>query len=285
MSFAHPLLLVLLLPAFGLVAWLTLWRGGIAMTLPGHWQRAIGETMQGYMARQVISQVRLPVVLWLGIWTLLIVGLARPILDFGEPTDYGNLAGRVIALDLGSGFDVEEQKLIAYRILDAAPSVPTALVVATAEAFDVVPFTTDRAHLDRYLQVIKPDLMPVSGRAPGIAITHAESMFARAGMVVGQLVLVTGGGTPPADANKAGDWLRALIVDRNSLDTWDRFADAIDARLTDDSEIDGILNDLDGEVAKALRDSEEAADLALLPWLIGVSALLWLGFFRRIRST
>ena len=29
MSFAHPFMLVLLLPAFGLVAWLTLWRGGV----------------------------------------------------------------------------------------------------------------------------------------------------------------------------------------------------------------------------------------------------------------
>ena len=255
------------------------------MTLPGHWQRIIGDAMQGYMAKQVISQIRLPVVLWLTIWTLLIVGLARPILDFGEPTDYGNLAGRVIALDIGADLDVEQQKLIAYRILDAAPSVPTALVVATAEAFDVVPFTTDRAHLDRYLEVIKPDLMPVSGRAPGMAITHAESMFTRAGMVVGQLVLVTGGGAPPADANRAGDWLRALIVDGDSVETWDRFADEIDARLSDATDIDGILSDLDGEVAKALRDSEEAAEFAVLPWLIGVSALLWLGFFRRIRSS
>ncbi len=285
MSFAYPLVLLLLLPALGLVAWLTLWRGGVAIALPGHWHRVIDETMHTFMANQVISQIRLPIWLWLAIWTFLVVGLARPILDIGEPTGYGNLAGRVIALDVGANFDVERQKLIAYRILDAAPDVPTALIVATSEAFDVVPFTTDRAHIDRYLHIIKPDLMPISGQAPGIAITHAEAMFERADMIVGQLVLITGGNPPSAEATEAGDWLRAVVVDRDQVDNWDRFADQIGARLADDTDIEAVLDDMDSKVAAALRDSDEAAEFAVLPWLIGASALLWLLFFRRIRSS
>ncbi len=285
MSLVNPLALLLLLPAFALVGWLTLWRSQAAMSLPGHWHRIIDAPMQAFMAQQVVSQNRLPVVLWLAIWTLLVLGLARPILDLGEPTTYGNLAGRVIALDLGADVDVESQRLIAYRILDAAPTMPTALVVATAEAFDIVPFTTDRAHLDRYLQVIKPEVMPVSGRAPGIAITHAESLLARAELVVGQLVLVTGGGVPAGDVTAAGDWLRALVVDRDSLSNWEGYADRIDARLTDEAAIHAVINDLNSKVADALRDSDEAADFALGPWLIGGAALLWLLFFRRIRSS
>lgn len=285
MSFTEPIALVLLLPALGLIAWLTLWRGHAVMSLPGHWHRIIDPAMQGVMTRRVVSQNRLPVALWLSIWALLVLGLARPVLDIGEPTSYGNLAGRVIALDIGTGQDIERQRRIAYRILDAAPTVPTALVVATAEAFDIVPFTTDREHLDRYLQIIKPDLMPVSGRAPSIAITHAEAMFTRAGMAVGQLVLVTGGGVPKIAATEAGDWLRALIVDRGSIDAWDAYADRIGARLTDDGSIGAVIDDLDGKVAEALRDSDEAAAFALLPWLVGAAALLWLLFFRRVRSS
>jgi len=285
MSFVHPFVLVLLLPAFGLVAWLTLWHGQAAMSLPGHWHRAISPTMQSFMAKQVVSQNRLPLGLWLTIWTLLVLGLARPILDYGEPTIYGNLAGRVIALDIGSGVDVERQRLIAYRILDAAPTTPTALVVFTAEAFDIVPFTTDRAHIDRYLEVIEPEVMPVSGRAPGIAITHAESLLARADMVVGQLVLVTGGGVPAANATAAGDWLRALVVDRENVSAWQGYADRIGARLTDETAIGAVIDDLNAEIADALRDSDEAAEFALGPWLVGGAALLWLFFFRRIRSS
>jgi hypothetical protein len=284
MSFGQSYALLLLLPALGLVAWLTLWRGRAAMVLPGHWHKLIDTTMKSFMAQQVVSQNRLPVVLWLTIWTLLVLGLGRPTLDIGEPTDYGNLAGRVIALDIGSSIDVESQRLIAYRILDAAPTMPTALVVATAEAFDVVPFTTDRAHLDRYLQVIKSDLMPVSGRAPGIAITHAESLLARAEMAVGQLVLVTGGRVPLANATVAGDWLRALVVDRDSREAWAVYADRIGARLTDETEIRAVIDDLDSRVADALRDSDDAAEFALAPWLVGAAALFWFLFFRRIRS-
>jgi hypothetical protein len=285
MSFVHPFALLLLLPALSLVAWLTLWRGQAVMRLPGHWHRIIDMTMQSFMAKQVVSQNRLPLLFWLTIWTLMVLGLARPILDFGEPTAYGNLAGRVIALDIGAGIDVDRQRLIAYRIVDAAPTVPTALVVATAEAFDVVPLTTDRAHLGRYLQVIKPDVMPVSGRAPGIAIVHAESLLERADIVVGQLVLLTGGRVPAAEATTPGDWLRALVVDRDRVSDWEGYADRIGARLTDETSIQAVIDDLDNEVAHAIRDSDEAAEFALGPWLIAVAALLWLFFFRRVRSS
>ena len=170
MSFVFPAALLLFLPALALAAWIVLWRGPAALRLPGHWHRVIETRMQPFMARQVASQNRIPWVFWLAIWSLLVLGLARPVLDFGAPEPYGNLAGRVIALDLGAETDLERQKLLVYRILDAAPATPTALVVSTAEAFDIVPFTTDRAHFDRYLDVVRPDVMPVSGRAPGIAV-------------------------------------------------------------------------------------------------------------------
>ncbi|MDH3772554.1 MAG: hypothetical protein OET79_16410, partial [Nitrospirota bacterium] len=223
--------------------------------------------------------------LWLTIWTLLVLGLARPMLDSGAPTAYGNLAGRVIALDLGAGVDVDRQRLLVHRILDAAPTMPTALVVATAEAFGVVPFTTDRAHLDRYLQVINPDVMPVFGRAPGIAIVHAESLLERADIVVGQLVLLTGGKVPPSESTKVGDWLRALVVDNDRLSDWEGYADRIGARLTDETSIQTVIDDLDDQVAAAIRDGDKAAELALGPWLVAVAALFWLSFFRRVRSS
>ena len=284
MSFAHPFAFLLLLPACGLVAWLMLWRGQAAMGLPGHWHRVIDTAMQSFMARRVVSQTRLPVMLWLVIWILLVLALARPILDAGDPTPSGNLAGRVIALDLGAGVDTERQRLIAYRILDAAPMTPTAVVVATGEAFDIVPFTIDRTHLDRYLQVLRPAVMPVSGRAPGMAITHAEALLARAGMVVGQLVLVTGGSVPAADATAAGDWLRAVVVNDSPDAAWQAYADGIEARLADETTIGDVIDDLDAKVADAVRDSDDASEFAVAPWLVAAAALLWLLFFRRVRS-
>ena len=285
MSLIHPWALLLLLPALALMAWLTLWHGQAVMRLPGHWHRIIDITMQSFMAKQVVSRNRLPLLFWSAIWALMVLGLARPILDIGEPADYGNLAGRVIALDVGAGKTIDRQRLIAYRILAAAPTVPTALVVASSEAFDVVPLTTDHAHLNRYLQVIEPDVMPVSGRATGMAITHAESLLARADIVVGQVVLLSGGVAPVSDTTAAGDWLRALVVDRDSVADWERHADLIGARLADETSIQTIIDDLDSEVTDALRDSDQAAEFELSPWLVAAATALWLLFFRRVRSS
>ena len=284
MSFVTPEALLLFLPAAAVAAWILFWRGQAALRLPGHWSRVIDGAMQPFMARQVVSPNRMPWAFWLAVWSLLVLGLARPVLESGAPEPYGNLAGRVIAMDLGSAMPVEDQKLLVYRILDAAPATPTALVVATAEAFDIVPFTTDRDHIDRYLKVVGPEVMPVEGRAPGIAVVHGEAVLARAGLAVGQVVLLTGGQPPPGDMAAAGDWLRAVVVDGEVTPAWERYADTVGARLAAADGLDGVVDDLDDAVAQALRDGDRSGDLDLGPWLIAAAALLWLFFFRRIRT-
>lgn len=285
MSFVFPYALFLLLPAIAVVLWLYLGRGPTGMRLPGHWRRAIDEAMQPFMAARVISQNRLPIVFWMAVWSLLVLAVARPVIESGSPDEYGNLAGRVIALDLGAGMDVEGQRLMAYRIFDASPKTPTALVIATGEAFDVVPLTTDRAQLERYIQVTSPDVMPVAGRAPGIAIVHAERVLERAEVIAGQLVVLTGGKVPAAEAAEAGDWLRALVVDTASLKAWEPYAERAGARLVDDRSVGRVIEDLDSRVASAMRDTNQSGDMPLAPWLLAAAALLWLLFFRRVRSS
>lgn len=284
MSFVHPEALLLFVPAALLAAWILFWRGPSSLRLPGHWHRVIDPEMHGFMARQVASPTRLPWAFWLAIWALMVLGLARPVLDSGAPAPYGNLAGRVIAMDLGAAVPLEEQKRLVYRILDAAPATPTALVVATAEAFDIVPFTTDRGHIERYLKVVSPDVMPVEGRAPGIAVVHSEAVLARAGLAVGQMVLLSGGKAPTVDTGDAGQWLRAVVLTGAGGDGWERYAGGIGARLADETALDGVVGDLDDAVARALRDTDRSGDLDLGPWLLAAAALLWLLFFRRIRT-
>jgi len=284
MSFAYPLALLLLLPPVAFFVWLRVFYGKSGLTLPGHWRRTIDGAMQPFMAGRVVSENALPLLFWAGLWTLLVLALARPVIGSDKPEDYGNVAGRVIALDLGAGMDIEGQRLLAYRIFDAAPHTPTALVLATSEAFDVVPFTTDRAQLERYLQVAAPEVMPMEGRAPGIAITHAEKVLSRAELVVGQLVVLTGGRAPAAIAAPGGKWLRALVVDSPSIDQWRAFADGAGARLVDETQVQSLIDQLDSEVSSALRDTNRPGDFVLAPWLLALAALLWLLFFRRVRT-
>lgn len=285
MSIVHPLAFLLFLPALGLLAWLKLGQGEAAMRLPGQWRQIIQKPMQAFMAGRTVAQNRLPIGFWLAIWTLLVLALARPIFDLGKPVPYSNLAGRVIVLDLGAGLDVDRHRLLVDRFLDAAPNMPTSLVIATSEAFDIVPFTTDHAHFDRYLKVINADIMPVSGRALGIAIVHGEVMLERADIAVGQLVLLTGGAVPPtAVATKVGGWLRAVVVDPSRVSNWAGYADQIGARLASEKAIHTVIGDLDNRVSDAVRDSAKASGLAIGPWLIALAGLLWLLFFRRVRS-
>ncbi|MGI9437315.1 MAG: hypothetical protein ACR2Q4_21205, partial [Geminicoccaceae bacterium] len=62
------------------------------------------------------------------------------------------------------------------------------------------------------------------------------------------------------------------------------YADRIGARLAGDTAVQTVIDDLDNRVADAVRDSDKASDLALAPWLVALAALLWLLFFRRVRS-
>ena len=75
---------------------------------------------------------------------------------------------------------------MSATLLDATPEIPTALVVASGDAFNVVPLTTDRAFLDRYLNVIAPDVMPLEGRALQVTVAQAEGILTLAGVLAGQ---------------------------------------------------------------------------------------------------
>jgi len=83
----------------------------------------------------------------------------------------------------------------------------------------------------------------------------------------------------------AGEWLRALVVDRESVADWEDHADLIGARLADETSIQPLINDLDSEVADAIRDRDQAAEFDLAPWLVAAATALWLLFFRRARSS
>ena len=85
MTVAEPLALLLLLPALALVAWLYIGRGPSGMRLPGHWHRAIAGVMQPFMAGRVISRNRMPILFWVAVSALLVLGLARPVVHAGAP--------------------------------------------------------------------------------------------------------------------------------------------------------------------------------------------------------
>jgi hypothetical protein len=278
---ATPVFLWLLLPALAVLIWrLSRYDTG-SVALPGNWNRIIEPALQSFMSRSAISDTRPRFALLLGMWTLLVLALAQPGIENAGTPDYANIAGRAIVLDLGAQASIHRQRLAVTRLLDAAPAVPTAIVMATSESFEAVPLTVDRAHLERYLQVIEPDIMPVAGRALELAAAHGEGLLDRASIIAGQVVVISGGPPPPADTVMPPRWPRALIITDGDPADWSTYADKTGARLRDIDEVGAIVQDLDRDIARALRQSEQPARHELTPWLIAAGLLLWLALFRR----
>jgi hypothetical protein len=63
----------------------------------------------------------------LAIWLLLVLALARPGIELESGGSYTNIAGRVIAIDLGAGGDIHRQRRAIFRLLEADPQIPTAM--------------------------------------------------------------------------------------------------------------------------------------------------------------
>ena len=271
----------MLLPALGALGWLNIrFRSGSAR-LPGDWHRIIEPALQPFMARSTVTESHPPILLLLSIWTLLVLALAQPSLNTDETPDYANLAGRVIVLDLGAGTNMHHQRLAVIRLIEDAPDIPTAIVVATAESFEAVPMTIDRAHLERYLQVIQADVMPIGGRALELAASHGEALLTRASIIAGQVVVISGGAPPEGTTVMTPKWPRALVIASGSLLDWRAYAEKTNAWLTDVDDLALLSRDLKRDIDRALRQSGALTRRDLAPWLTGVALTLWLVLFRK----
>ncbi|MGI9492822.1 MAG: hypothetical protein ACR2QF_10525 [Geminicoccaceae bacterium] len=280
---AHPWWL--LVP---LLALLMIGLGRRHVDLPGAWHRAIEPGLQGLLAGTVEHVRRRSTLLALmALWLLLAACLAT--ISFGQTTvpALRNLYARVVIIDLGLGEESADRVAAARYLIDDDKNVPTAVVAVTERAFDVVPLTRDYAHLDRYLQVLSSDVMPVKGRSLLRGVERAVALLDRAGIQARQIVVFTDGPPPaigrflkPENPSFQNVW---LIRPGEGGDEWRQFGTRIEASLATDRETSLIQDDLearrDAAAAKAVSIRERRD---LTPWLIAFVLPLWLlVFFRR----
>lgn len=274
----------LLLPFFALaLIFLVPQRG----RLPAGWAALVGQTLQQYLARGLRPPLRdwsRPMLL--ALWGLLAAMLAGISLGLNKPPDVVNLYARVLVLDLGATSDAR-QLLAARDMIRRYPEVPTGVVAVTAQAFDVVPVTTDQQHLDRYLQVLSDQLVPVAGRQPERGLQRAALLLRRSEVMAGQIVLLSSGAAPTALesiaalAKRYGIWLVAPDADAG----WRSYAAAIGvpaSQLVGAGAFSAIAKDLDRRRSDAAADAASVRERReLTPWLIGLSLPLWLLLFLR----
>ncbi len=262
-----------------------------SLELPGEWSRAIGSNLRQFLAGGVTMSGRRrrlsPVVL---LWVFLAAALAT--ISFGQKDAPAlrNLHARVVVIDLG--LDEPGRSLVdrARHLLEQTDAVPTAVVAVTGHSFVVVPFTTDFRHIDRYLQVLDTEVMPVDGRAAALGIDRATALLRDNDIVEGQIIVFTAQ-TPPVDSieveSSALDaepiW---FVVDRPLHKAWQRYASQFGARIVDPTNAARIHTDLERRRQRAVASTASIRQRRdLTPWLIAVVMALWLlMFFRREQS-
>ncbi|MEZ5931104.1 MAG: hypothetical protein R3F54_03995 [Alphaproteobacteria bacterium] len=284
-STGSPLWFLAPLLAFAVIA-----IGRCELHLPGAWRRAIQRDLQTFLATTV-EEVRSPYrrIVLLVLWLILGAALARVSLGHVDMPQMRNLDARVIVIDLGLPDAVADRVAAARYLIESTEDVPTAVVAVTERAFDVVPITRDQAHLDRYLQVLTRDIMPIEGHALATGIERAIAILDRGEIQARQIAVFTGGAPPGGDRLQAPEqdaddnvWLVLPDADKAA---WQGVAEDLGAPVIGDGESQAMLDDFEqrrrAAAAKAVPIRERQD---ITPWLIGLTLPIWLLLFFRRRA-
>ncbi|MBE2290970.1 MAG: VWA domain-containing protein, partial [Xanthomonadaceae bacterium] len=133
-------------------------------------------------------------------WVLAMGAMAGPGWRQEERPHWESRAPLVVALDLSSSMlasDLQPTRLAQARakidtLLRERQGGEVGLVAWAEDAYTVAPLTADAANIALFLDALAPDVMPVDGRRPERAITHAATLLHQAGFERGDILLVTG---------------------------------------------------------------------------------------------
>lgn len=258
-------------------------------SLPGGWAKIIEPGMVQYLRRWLPAEMPYSTrfLRWLLI-SFIAVALADVSLGSADTLPKRALHARALVIDISALGSSSSQLFTARQMVRRAPDIPTAIIAATARAYDVVPLTTDPEQLDRYLQVLDPQLMPDTGRSPINGIKRADNMLQAAGILAGQIVLLSTASKPapqPASDFVSGQATVWVLLDASPDASWQTYAESLNAQIKVAPQIDS----LDSALLKR-RDRTVLANTplqerrSLTPWLTLASLPLWLILFFRRRD-
>lgn len=186
----------------------------------GDWTRAVDDHLLDAIARRggvVAGKGRGALVASIAAG-LIALALVGPATERGDASSFRNLDTMILALDLSrsvadsGGF--RDAKLAALAAAEAAGTRQVAVIAYAGDAYLVSPPTTDRKGLETTLFALDGQTVPDAGSAPARALGLARGTLKEAGVVGGDVVLITdGGGLDEGAVNEA----RGLKADGQSL--------------------------------------------------------------------
>jgi Ca-activated chloride channel family protein len=141
------------------------------------------------------------------------IALAGPAWERIEQPVFRAEQALVVALDLSRSMDAQDiapsrlarARLKILDILEQRKSGQTALVVYSSNAFTVTPLTTDTDTVAALVNSLSTDIMPSRGSNPVVAMQKGRQLLEQAGVVYGEVLLITDGGSSAAAEKVARD--------------------------------------------------------------------------------
>ena len=296
----RPWWLLALLPVAGLALWL--WRHRAA----GEWAAVIDPPLLAAMRR--LGHLRAggtdpSPFLACAAAALFSVALAGPAVPRAGGGGFERLDPIVLLLDLSpsvaSGPALADLQAAAAQILQSAGARPVGMMVYAADGFVASAPTSDAASLQGLLAVLSPDIMPIAGSRPDIALAEARDIFGAASHAdpagADFIVISDGGG-----ADRALDEARRLASEGARVSTLALAPETPGAPLPNPDALAELARVGGGTAAPAraprpVLAAIEAARIARIarsddaarvfrdlgPWLLALAAFPALALFRR----
>ena len=195
--FLRPAWLVLLL-VFALLCWRLLRRRDAG----GVWQSICDEALLPYvLVQRRTSRGPLNLGLFVTGGIAAIIALAGPTWERLPSPVFRDGSALVLLLDLSRSMDaadispsrLERAKFKIMDILRQRREGQTALIVYAAEPYVVTPLTNDVATIESQLPALRTGIMPSQGSAGASAIERGIELLGQAGLMSGELILITDG--------------------------------------------------------------------------------------------
>lgn len=301
----NPLWLLALVPLAGLLWWVN--RG---LSHADAWRAVIDERLLQVLSLATQPDrpfaTQLPWLLLGLAWLITVLALANPTFERRPVPTFSAGVARVVVLDLSQSMQVQDLspsrlERARYKVADILARVKegrVGLIAFAGDAFTVAPLTQDAQTIVAMLDALQPEIMPVPGSRPDLALERAGALLEQAGASQGEVILISddagdaraqnaakalhaqghrlaviGVGTEqgaPVPGVRRADGPVMARLDSRALQALARAGGGSYATLTpDDQDLNATLSS-DGagrHVPAALTDNQAQAWYPLGPWL------------------
>lgn len=195
--FIRPWWLVGIPVSFVAILWL--WRRQAATS---DWQQLINpELLRHLIHGKPQRSSRIPLLGLAAIWILTCVALAGPSWEKLPQPIHKSEQALVVMLDLSPSMlaqDLKPSRLVRARLklidfLSQRQEGLTALIAFAGESYVITPLTDDTRTITALVPSLSPNIMPLAGSNPEMAVQQAVALLDEAGIANAELLLITDG--------------------------------------------------------------------------------------------